>query len=96
VKLVQVTFHFEYTDLIEQILDDHGIAHWMRHSRIEGHDVEGKHMGTQAFPGSVSIVEARVEDDRVEALLDDLRTFRDGKRAHRHVTALVLSVERTL
>jgi hypothetical protein len=96
VKLVQVSFHFEYTDEIEQILDRHHLEHWVRHQRIEGRDVEGKHSGTQAFPGNISVVETRVDDERLEALLDDLRSFRDERRAHRHVDALVLPVERSL
>ena len=95
-KLVQVRLHFEYTDEIEQILDRHGLQHWVRHPRIEGRDGEGKHTGSQAFPGSVSVVEARVDDARLDALLDDLRSFRDAKPAHRHVDALVLPIERTL
>ena len=95
-KLVQVSFHFEYTDEIEEILDRHRLAHWVRHPRIEGRNVEGKHAGTQAFPGNISIVEARVDDECLEAFLDDLRTFRDEKHAHRHVEALVLPVERSL
>jgi hypothetical protein len=96
VKLVQVTCHFEYTDEIEQILDRHRLEHWVRHSRIEGRNVDGKHTGTQAFPGNISVVETRVDDERLDALLDDLRNFRDAKRAHRHVDALVLPVERSL
>jgi hypothetical protein len=95
-KLVQVRLHFEYTDAIEEVLDRHGLQHWVRHPRIEGRDGEGKHTGSQAFPGSVSVVEVRVDDDRLAALLDELRSFRDAKAAHGHLEALVLPIEQTL
>jgi hypothetical protein len=96
VKLVQVRLHFEYTDVIEEILDRHGLQHWVRHPRIEGRDGEGKHTGSQAFPGSVSVVEIQVDDDRLDTLLDELRSFRDAKPAHGHLEALVLPIDRTL
>jgi hypothetical protein len=63
---------------------------------IEGRDRDGKHYGSQVYPGSVVVVQAQVPAVRVDALLDDLRRFRDAKPAHAHLCALVLPVERCL
>jgi hypothetical protein len=96
VKLVHVSFHFEYTDAIERLLDRHEIVDFVRYSMIEGRDRDGKHFGTQVYPGSVVVVQAHVAAERVEALLDDLRRFRDEKPAHGHLRAVVLPVEQRL
>ncbi len=95
-KLVAVTFHFEYTEAIEAILDRHGIADYVRFPMMEGKDAEGKHFGSQVFPGNSSVVHAQVPEDALDALLDELARFRDAKPAHRHLEALVLPIERRL
>jgi hypothetical protein len=95
-KLLQLSFHFEYTDLIEALLDRHEIGEYVRHSMIEGKDRDGKHFGTQVFPGSVTVVMAQVPEEKIDRLLKDLRAFRDQKDAHRHLQALVLPIERRL
>ena len=95
-KLVQVSFHFEYTAMIEALLDRHGVAEYIRHPMVEGRDCEGKHFGTQVFPGNVTVIQAQVEESGVVELLEDLARFRDAKPAHRHLQALVIAVERRL
>ena len=97
-KLLHVSFHFEYAEIIEQILDRHGVDDYTRYSMIEGKDRDGKHFGTQAFPGSVTVIQAQVPDDRekVDALFRDLQAFREEKDAHRHLQVLLLPVERRL
>jgi hypothetical protein len=95
-KLLHVTFHFEYADAIELILDRHEITEYVRYPMVEGRDCEGKHSGTQVFPGSVSVVQAQVPEDAIDALLSDLRAFRDEKRAHAHLQAVVLTVDQHL
>lgn len=95
-KFMHITFHFEYSDEIEQILDYHGIENLVRYPMREGKDSDGKHYGTQVYPGSTTVVQAQVPDDIVEALLKDLKTFREKKASHRHLEALVLPVEKKL
>jgi hypothetical protein len=96
VKLLQVSFHFEYADVIEEILDRHRIGDFVRYPRVEGADRDGKHFGTQVYPGQVAVVQAQVPEAGLDALLDDLRAFRDSKKAHLHLEALVLPIERKL
>ncbi len=95
-KLVAIAFHFEYTQAIEGILDRHGLADYVRFPMIEGKDIEGKHFGSQVFPGNSSVVHAQVPEERLDALFAELARFRDAKPAHRHLQALVLPIERRL
>jgi len=96
VKLLHLTFHFEFLDAVERILDRHGVENFVRHPMVDGRDRDGKHYGTQVFPGNSALVQAQVEDERLDALLEDLKRFRDLKVAHHHIEALVLPVERRL
>lgn len=93
-KLVVISVHFEYADVIEQIIDGHDVPHYFVFPRIEGRDNEGFHEGSQVHPGNLTAVHARMEDDAVDALLDDLQAFRVEKKAHRHLEAMVLDVQR--
>ncbi|MFA9478361.1 PG0541 family transporter-associated protein [Phycisphaerales bacterium AB-hyl4] len=95
-KLVMIHFHFEYTDAIEAILDRHGVADYIRYPMMEGKDRDGKHYGTQTFPGNVSVVHAQVEEGSVDALLTAMDKFRKHKPAHGHLDAIVLPIERRL
>jgi len=95
-KFVHITFHFEYGDVIEQILDRHEIENYVRHYMCEGKDCDGKHYGTQVYPGSSTVVQAQVPDEKLGDLLSDLKGFKDEKQAHRHLEAVVLPVEKRL
>jgi hypothetical protein len=95
-KLLQISFHFEYTDAIEDILDRNAIRDFVRYPQVEGADRDGKHFGSQVYPGSVAVVQAQVPPDRLGPLLEELRSFRDEKKAHAHLEALVLPIEQRL
>ncbi len=95
-KLVVLAFHFEYTDAVEAILDRHGVTDYVRFPMIEAKDSDGKHFGSQVFPGNSSVVHAQIPDEAVDGLLDELGRFREAKPAHRHLQAVVLPIERRL
>jgi hypothetical protein len=95
-KLLHLSFHYEYADAIEAILDRHELANYARYAMIDGKDRDGKHFGTQVFPGNVTVVQAQVPEEKIDALLEDLQAFRNEKDAHRHLEALILPVERRL
>lgn len=96
IKLLHVTFQVQYTDHVEAILADCGLDRWARHHRVYGRDADGRHEGSQAFPGHVTAIQAQVPEERVECVLDALEEFRRAKRVHRHLEALVLPVERRI
>ena len=93
-KRVVVSVHFEYTDVIEEIIERHPVPHYFVHPRIEGRDSEGFHEGSQVHPGNLAALELRMADEDVDALLDDLQAFRVRKKAHHHLEAMVLEVQR--
>jgi O-acetylhomoserine/O-acetylserine sulfhydrylase-like pyridoxal-dependent enzyme len=95
-KLVQITVHFEFADAIAEILDRHEVVNYVRYPMMEGRDRDGRHYGSQVFPGNTTVVAAQVPDERVDRLLGDLATFRDARHSHGHLEALVLPIERRL
>jgi len=92
--MVQISFHFEYSDQVELLLDRHGIAHFVRLPMMQGRDIDGKHYGTQVFPGNVSVVMAQVPDDAVRGFVDDLEAFRRQKKGHEHIDIVVWPIEK--
>ncbi len=95
-KLVQIHVHFEYTDIIDAMLDRHGVVESVRYPMMQGKDRDGKHHGTQVFPGNFTIMQALMPEERIEALFGELEHFRREKPAHNHLQAFVLPVERRL
>lgn len=95
-KFIHISFHFEYAEDIEEILDGHDLENYVRYSMVEGRDEDGKHFGTKAFPGNVSVVQAQVPDDKAGALLEELRSFKESRTARRHIRVLTLPVEGVL
>ena len=96
VKLVQIHVHFEYTDAVDAMLERVGVTEFVRYPLMENKDVEGRHYGTQVFPGNATIFQAVVPADRLDRLFAELDRFRTSKRAHEHLQALVMPIERTL
>lgn len=95
-KFLHVSFHFEYSESIEKILDKYEIRDYVRYSMMEGKDRDGKHFGSKVYPGSSSIIQAQVPEDKVKGILEDLKRFKEEKESHKHLEALVLPIERRL
>lgn len=95
-KLMWIHYHFEFSDSIEDILDKWNIRNFVRYAMVAGKDHNGKHYGSKVYPGSSSVVQALVPDERVDRLLDSLKDFKESKDSHRHLTAAVLPVETLL
>ncbi len=95
-KYVQITFRFEYSDAVEKILDQLQVTDFARYSMMEGKTCDGKHYGTQVFPGNLSIIQAVVEEEVINDLFARLKQFREQKPAHRHIQALVMPIEQSL
>ncbi|MFU8816605.1 MAG: hypothetical protein ACNA7W_14750 [Pseudomonadales bacterium] len=95
-KLVQIHVHFEYTAAIDALLDRHAVVEAVCYPSMEGRDRDGKHHGSQIFPGNVTVFQVLLPATAVDALFVDLERFRRHKTAHHHLQALVLPVERRL
>ena len=95
-KFVHISVHFEYTAFVEATLDRHEVQDYVRYPMMEGKDQDGKHFGSQVFPGNVTVFQALVKEENLDPLFDELERFRRSKPAHEHLQAVVLPVERCL
>lgn len=96
-KLLHITFHFEFTDSIETLLERNGVCSFVCYPMMQGKDIgDEKHYNTQVYPGALSVIHAQINDDAVETVLAELQKFRDARKAHQHLEAVVLPVERHL
>lgn len=95
-KLLQLSFHFEFTDNVEEILHRHGLRDFIRYPRVDGRDEDGMHDGSRVHPGNLTVIQAPVSEEDVDAVLDDLKRFRDERKAHQHLQAFVAPIEKTL
>lgn len=95
-KLIHIHFKEQYSDHLEEILDRCGVELYVAYPGVEGRDRDGKHQGSQAFPDRLETIQAQVPEEKVDQLLDALRKFRDEKKAHQHLEAVVLPIERRL
>lgn len=95
-KFLHITFHFEFSEQVEKILDEAGIESYVRYAMVQGKDREGKHFGSKVFPGSTTVVQAQVPDGKMEKLLEKLKDFREDKKSHRHMTVTVMAVEESI
>ena len=95
-KFLHITYHFEFSDRVEALLERHEIKNYVRYPMVQGKDRDGKHYGTKVYPGSTEVVQAQVPQDALKGLLEDLKQFREAEKSHRHLTALALPVEELL
>jgi hypothetical protein len=95
-KFLHITYHFEFSDHIEALLEQSEISNYVRYAMVQGKDIDGKHYGTKVYPGSTEVVQAQVPEDALDRLLKDLKQFKEAEKSHRHLTVLVLPVENEL
>ncbi|MFW5908206.1 MAG: hypothetical protein ACOCR8_01085, partial [Desulfosalsimonas sp.] len=69
---------------------------FVRYPMLEGKDSEGKHYGSQVYPGSTTVVQAQIPEDRLKEVMEALRAFKEEKTAHRHLEAVVIPIETRL
>ena len=92
-KLLHVTYHFEFSDRIEIILDEHDIQNYVRYTPVAAKDCDGRHYGSKVFPGHNSVVQAQVPDAAAESLFEKLKEFKEAAEAHHHLNAVMLAVD---
>jgi hypothetical protein len=95
-KMMHLTFHFQFVEQIQRILDENEVENYSRIAMVEGKDSSGKHEGSQVYPGNITMIFAQVPDEGLRGVLDDLSEFREARESHRHLQAAVLGIEQTL
>jgi hypothetical protein len=93
VKLLYLSFPFQHTEAVESILRRHPLGNYVVYARVAGRNEEGRHDGSQAFPGSLAVIQAQLMEEDLEGLLKDLRAFREEKKKNRFLQALTIPVE---
>ena len=92
-KLLHLTYHFEFSDRIEKILDAREIQNYVRYTSVEAKDRDGRQYGTKVFPGHSTVVQAQVPDESAESLMGALKDFKEAAESHHHINAVMLQVE---
>lgn len=95
-KLLHLTFHFEYEEQVEVIFDDHSIENYVRFSMMDGKDRDGKHFGSQVYPGNSTVIQAQVQEESVDQLMNDLKKLKESRETLQHLEALILPIENRL
>jgi hypothetical protein len=95
-KLVQIHYHFEFSESVEKILEQREVGNFVRYPMVAGKDRDGKHDGSKVYPGRSSVVQALVANEQAEELLADLESFKSAERSHQHLVAVVVPVEAVL
>jgi hypothetical protein len=78
-KFLHITYHFEFSDPIEALLDQQDIQDYVCYAMVQGKDRDGKHYDTKVYPGSAEVAQAHVPEDALEGLPTDLRRFKDAE-----------------
>ena len=96
-KAILITYNQAYYEDIAKVLNDHGVKGFTEWDEIKGHGSETgePHMGTHAWPTLNNAIVSVMEDDRVEAVLDALRT-RDQKAPELGLRAFVWTIDNML
>ena len=92
-KLLHLSFPFQHTEAVETILCRRPLENDVVYPRVAGRNEEGRHDGSQAFPGNLTVIQLQVMEEDLEDLLADLRAFRKTKKKHRLLQALLIPVE---
>ncbi len=95
-KLLQLSFRFEYRETMENILDGYQLTDYICYPMIEGKDSDGKLQGSKVHPGNMTVIQAQVSEEQIDSLLDELKEFKQAKPSHEHLQALLIPLERRL
>lgn len=95
-KFVHMSFHFEYEQPMEELLDKCEVEDYVRYPMIDSKDCDGKHYGDQVHPGNASVIQAQVAEEKIDELFKKLEEFKNKKKSHHHLKAVVLPTDRVL
>ena len=93
-KALFIAYNQAYNEEIVEILENNGQRGFTRWEDIQGRgSVDGKpHMGSHGWPEMNHAMLTMVSDDKVEGILDDLRS-KDAESPELGIRAYVLNIE---
>ena len=92
-KLLLILCSAERLADVQRIVDEHEVHGYTEIPEVRGVGTTGRHLGTRAFPGSVSLIFTAAEESKIEQLVAALRECSDACPPGEGVRAFVLDVE---
>ncbi len=94
-KSVMIVYNQVMSREVEQMLDELDVRGFTRWTDVEGRgSTTGKpHLGTHTWPALNGAILCVIDDERVEALLDGVRSLDESGRVDRGIRAFVWHVE---
>ncbi len=92
-KLLVITCASERVEELLKIIDEHEVHAFTEMPGLRGSGTTGKHMGTRAFPGTVSLILAAVSAEKADELVDALEGLSRSCAPGEGLRVLVLPVE---
>lgn len=74
-KLLLIICSAERIDQILRIIDEHEVHTFTQLDGLRGSGATGRHLGTRAFPGAVSMLFTAVSETKAVELISALRQF---------------------
>jgi hypothetical protein len=74
-KLLLIICSGERIDEVLRIIDEHEVHTFTELDGLRGSGATGRHLGTRAFPGAVSLIFTAVPATKAAELVDALRQF---------------------
>jgi hypothetical protein len=94
-KLLYIAIEYHYTERVLDLIEQRGLKHYQHLPRVQGRDPGGRHEGSQVFPGHLALLLVPVQDEDLEAVLDDFRALRESDDQYRNMIGLVLAAEQS-
>ena len=74
-KLLLIICSGEHSVDVQRIIDEHEVQTFTELDGLRGSGATGRHLGTRAYPGAVSLLFTAVSDDKAVELVAALRGF---------------------
>lgn len=96
-KAILITYNQAYYDEIAKVLNAHGVKGYTEWDEIKGHgsDTGEPHLGTHAWPTLNNAMVSVMDDDCVEGVLADLKSY-DEKAPDLGLRAFVWTIDQMI
>ena len=92
-KLLLVIYSGSQSRLVPDLFDEHHAGGYTELGHVHGAGNTGKLSGSRAWPGDASVYFSIVPSERVDGLLNALRTRAENLAAGEHLHAAVMPTE---
>ncbi|MDY6842774.1 MAG: hypothetical protein SVW57_01595 [Thermodesulfobacteriota bacterium] len=94
-KSIFISFHSQYAERIEGILENVGVKEFIEVPKAVGGDITGKYFDTQVWPGYYSAIFIfALNDDAADEVFNKLKEFKEAREAHKHINIVRFCVEK--